>query len=344
MKAHAVAPATARIADIEGRVLAHTVRRPTGKGVLLRKGQVLSAADLDVVRQAAGELHLLEPQPGDIHEDQAGVRLARAAAGDGLEITGPVESQYQFAAARRGLFRVDVAILRRISSIEGLSVFTTFDYQPVDKGDNVGSAKVTPILLPEQRLLEAEEICRVRPPLEVKPFRPARVAALVLARVDDATVERFERDMRMKLSWFGSELVSVERVEDRVDAFVQALARAQERQAEIIMAAGASSLDPLEPLFVALDQAGARIEKHGVPAHPGSLFWLAYSGPIPIFGLSSCEMFSHKTILDLVLPRLLAGERVGREELIDISHGGLLSRQMAFRFPPYAGRVGGGRQ
>ena len=104
------------------------------------------------------------------------------------------------------------------------------------------------------------------------------------------------------------------------------------------MAAGASSLDPLEPLFAALIQAGAKIEKHGVPAHPGSLFWMAYCGRIPIFGLSSCEMFSHKTILDLVLPRLLAGERVGREELIDMGYGGLLARYMAFRFPPYEGR------
>lgn len=339
MKPHAVTAATALLSDIEGRILAHTVRRPTGKGVLLRKGQVLGSADLDLVHQAAGDLHLLQPEPGDIHEDEAGLRLARAAAGDGLAVTGPVESQYQFVAARRGLFRVDVARMRQISSIEGLSVFTTFDYQPVDEGDNVGSAKVTPILLPEERLIQAEEICRAHPPLEVKAFRPFRVAALVLARVDDVAVERFERDMRMKLSWFGSELVSVERVEDRLDAFVQALARARESRAEIIMAAGASSLDPLEPLFVALDQAGARIEKHGVPAHPGSLFWLAYSGPVPIFGLSSCEMFSHKTILDLVLPRLLAGERVRREELIDMSHGGLLSRQMAFRFPPYAGKL-----
>ena len=99
-----------------------------------------------------------------------------------------------------------------------------------------------------------------------------------------------------------------------------------------------ASLDPLEPLFVALRQVGARLVKHGVPAHPGSLFWLAYDETVPIFGLSSCEMFSHRTILDLVLPRLMAGERVGREELISMGHGGLLARYMGFRFPPYTGR------
>lgn len=338
MKAHAVAAATATAADIEGRVLAHTVRRAGGKGVLLRKGQTLRAEDLALVHQASGELHLLEPEPGEVHEDEAGARLAGAVLGAGLEVTGPVESQYQLVAARRGLFRVDVATLRRINSIEGLSVFTTFDELPVERGDTVGSVKVTPILLPETWLEEAEAIGRERRPVQVKPFRPSRVAALVLERIDQPTLERFQRDMGLKLAWFGSELLSVESVEDRVEAFVEALVAARAAGADLIMAAGASSLDPLEPLFRALDRIGAKIVKHGVPAHPGSLFWLAYCGPIPIFGLSSCEMFSRKTILDLVLPRLLAGERVGREELIDMGHGGLLARYMAFRFPPYEGR------
>jgi hypothetical protein len=337
VKAFAVTAATATADQIAGRVLAHTVRRPTGKGVLLRKGQVLAAGDLELVHQAGGELHLLEPEWAELHEDEAGARLARAAAGEGLEISGPVESQYQLMAAQRGLLRVDVESLRRVNSLEGLSLFTTFDYTPVEVGDNVGSAKVIPILLPADLLAEAEAICRERPPIVVKAFEPRRVAALVLDRIDRPTVERFERDMRLKLSWFGSELVGVELVEDRVEAFVAALERVA-GEADTIMAAGASSLDPLEPLFVALQRVGARLVKHGVPAHPGSLFWLAYQGSVPIFGLSSCEMFSHRTILDLVLPRLMAGERVGREELISIGHGGLLARYMAFRFPPYAGR------
>jgi hypothetical protein len=338
MRAHAVEPASATAESIAGRVLAHTVRRPSGKGVLLRKGQVLRASDLELVRQAAGPLHLLEPEPGDLHEDEAGQRLARAVAGDGLQITGPVESQYQLVASRRGLFRVDTERLRRLNAIEGLSAFTTFDELPVEQGDNVGSVKVTPILLPERSLCAAEAICREAAVVQVKPFRPFRVEALVLERIDDATLERFRLDLGRKLAWFGSELVAVRRVEDRVEAFVEALLAARESGAEVIMAAGASSLDPLEPLFVALDQIGARIVKHGVPAHPGSLFWLAYCGPVPIFGLSSCEMFSHKTILDLVLPRLMAGQPVGRDELVEMGHGGLLARYMAFRFPPYEGR------
>jgi hypothetical protein len=335
VKAHRVRPAEATADQVDGRVVAHTVRRPGEKAVLLRKGQLLSRADLDLVRTAGVELHLLEPEPDDLHEDEAGRRLARAASGEGVGITGPTESQYQLVAARRGLFRVDVDLLRQVNDLEGLSVFTTFDRQPVEAGENIGAAKVTPLLLPGGQLERAEALCRSRPLLRVKPFLPFRVAALIIERVDDRALQRFRHNMGLKLGWFGSELALVERVEDRVESFVAALQVAAEARADVIMAAGASSLDPLEPLFDALKRVGAQIVKHGVPAHPGSLFWLAYQGATPIFGLSSCEMFSHKTILDLILPRLMAGEQVGREALVEMGHGGLLTRYMAFRFPPY---------
>jgi hypothetical protein len=46
-------------------------------------------------------------------------------------------------------------------------------------------------------------------------------------------------------------------------------------------------------------------------------------------------MFSQATTFDLVLPRVLAGESIGNREMAGLGHGGLLSRDMAYRFPPY---------
>jgi len=46
-------------------------------------------------------------------------------------------------------------------------------------------------------------------------------------------------------------------------------------------------------------------------------------------------MFSQATTFDLVLPQILAGERVDNRRLAEMGHGGLLSRDMAYRFPPY---------
>jgi hypothetical protein len=43
-----------------------------------------------------------------------------------------------------------------------------------------------------------------------------------------------------------------------------------------------------------------------------------------------------------VLPRLLAGETLSRAQLAGLGAGGLLTRDMAFRFPPYRPASGRG--
>lgn len=137
------------------------------------------------------------------------------------------------------------------------------------------------------------------------------------------------------MNWFGSQLVAVREVDNEASSFSLELQQMVSEGTDIIMTAGASSLDPLEPLFLALREVGAEIEKHGVPVHPGSLFWLARLRGVPVFGLSSCEMFSHRTVLDIVLCRLLAGVPVSRSDLIDLGYGGLLEQSSAPRFPEY---------
>ncbi len=75
--------------------------------------------------------------------------------------------------------------------------------------------------------------------------------------------------------------------------------------------------------------------RHGTPAHPGSLLWLSELRGRSVLGMPACGMFSQATTFDLVLPRMLTGERIGGEELAALGHGGLLSRDSAWRFPPY---------
>jgi len=72
-----------------------------------------------------------------------------------------------------------------------------------------------------------------------------------------------------------------------------------------------------------------------VPAHPGSLLWIARLHGRPVLGMPACGMFSQATAFDLVLPRLLTGEEIRTAELAALGHGGLLSRDSAWRFPPY---------
>jgi hypothetical protein len=323
-----------------GMIVAHGVRNAKGTKFVLRKGDVITPDHLAPLRElGARELHLVGVEDGEIHEEEAGARLARAISGPGITLRGPAESQYTLLAETRGLLRVDVERLFAVNAHDGISVLTRFDNQPVEVGDELAGAKVTPLVMPRATIEDIERICREGPPMCVLPYRPMRVAALVLERVDQRARDRFQAVLEHKLAWFGSELVAVGEAATG-DRYVDVLQEVMETGPDLIMAAGASSLDPLEPLFGALEAIGARIVKHGVPVHPGSLFWIAYVDAVPLFGLSSCEMFSHKTVLDLVLPRLFAGEPIGKADLAALGHGGMLGREMAFRFPQYGAKNG----
>lgn len=100
-------------------------------------------------------------------------------------------------------------------------------------------------------------------------------------------------------------------------------------------------MNPMDPAFRALERLGATILRHGVPAHPGTLLWLARLESVPIVGVPSCGLFSRATVFDLVLARILAGLPVDAESLGRMGHGGYLTPDMAWRFPPY--REGGTR-
>jgi hypothetical protein len=319
-----------------GWVVAHTVNETGGKRILARKGDVISPKLLPkLVPLGERELHLLEPEPNDLHENEAGIRLVRAIAGDGIRVTGPSESQYELLADRRGLLRVHEDILRQVNAIDGISILTRFNNQPVNEGEPLAGVKVTPILMPRDRIERAEAISAAQPPLEVLSFRPLRVGVLVAERVDSSNLDRFRTALERKLGWYGGTLVSLMQTDNDEPSFERHLSELAGQSLDLLMVAGASSLDPLEPLFGALRRLDARIVKHGVPVHPGSLFWIVEVRGVPLFGLSSCEMFSHKTVLDLILPRLFAGVPVTHETLVDLGHGGMLGQEMAFRFPPY---------
>ena len=95
-------------------------------------------------------------------------------------------------------------------------------------------------------------------------------------------------------------------------------------------------MDPSDACFVALDELGGRVVRRGVPAHPGSMLWLARLGRVPVLGLPTCGAYSKATAADLLLPRLLAGEPASRATIARLGHGGILTRAMRFRFPSYA--------
>jgi len=98
---------------LEGRIACHDVRDEAGK-VAIAKGQALdAAAAARLLGLSWTEVHLLELEAGDVHEEPAGSRLAAAACGAHVEVKGYTGGQWTLAGQRRGLVRVNAAALRR---------------------------------------------------------------------------------------------------------------------------------------------------------------------------------------------------------------------------------------
>ncbi|HSF06559.1 MAG TPA: hypothetical protein VLG10_12280 [Methylomirabilota bacterium] len=336
MKAIAQRRETATPGALRGMVLCHDVRDAAGK-IVGAKGARL---DADVARAVLAapweEIHLLEIEPGDLHEEDAGARLARAVVGDGVEVKGYTAGQWTLVAARRGLLAIARSALFEVNAHEGICVFTLFDAQPVEPGETVAKAKVTPLVISEQILQAVEGIARrAGGVLAVKAFRPTVVGAVARENLEDKQRARFETALQQKVDWFGSRLLPIRYAGASSQAVAEELTALRREGAELLIVAGASALDPLDPVFGGLERLGARLERHGAPAHPGSLLWLARWGGVSVLGMPTCGMFSQATTFDLILPRVLAGESIGNREMAELGHGGLLSRDMAYRFPPY---------
>jgi len=336
MRAVRVERVSARPDDLSGRVLCRELRGDDGR-VALAKGRVL--AEEDVTRALAlpwSELHLLVLEDGDVHEDAAGARVARAAAGEGVEVRTASGGHWSLASTRRGVLSVEIPALDAVNALDGPCVYTLLDGQVVEREEVVGRAKVLPFAVPESVLADVDGITEpVNGLVRVRGFVAHRIGAVVHDSMGERAVARFRDAVTEKVTWFGSSLCAVVTTPPSTDAIAGALTEVRDAGSEVVLIAGTKAMDLLDPTFAALERAGARMVRHGVPAHPGSLLWLADWNGVSIVGMPTCGLFAQATVFDLVIARLLTGERPGRLNLARLGHGGFLTRDMAFRLPAY---------
>ncbi len=334
-------------APLVGAVLLAPVITP---GERIPKGARVDSALAGRLLDAARAGHLSAPlrigwpDPGELHEDDAALRLAQAVAGANLTVTAPRQSRVDLRAATDGVLRVEVQALALINRIDPLEVFTLFHGQAVRAGQVAAAVKVAPHIVAEEVVAQAEAVASAAasPVISLAPYLSLEVAAIAAEPLQPGGLEKFDRAARMKVEGLRGRFLGTEggleagpaSAAARLGAVLRALAL--ERRVAIILVGGVSAGDPLSPFYAALDGLGGRVLRRGVPAHPGSMIWLAALGDTTILGLPQCGMFSKATAADLVLPRLMTGERVTPAALADLGHGGLLGAEMRFRFPDYA--------
>jgi hypothetical protein len=318
------------VEDVVGRVLVHDL------GPDLRKGTVLTAEHLSRVQQA-GDVHVVELEAGDVHEDAAALRLAAALAGPGLDAQRPVQSQTRLKAAHRGLVRVRAGLVDAINALGYISVFTLMDGQAVAEGEEVAGCKVTPVAVPGHLIAQVEQMCRQKGPVvQLLPFQPLRTFVVATERLKPKARDLFRAAVTAKLGWYGAELLAVREVARTDEAVAAAYHEAGELRAQLVLFAGASAIDPLDPAYAELTSAGGHLLQLGAPMHPGSMLWLGRLGEAAVVGVASCAGFGRASSLDLLLPFVFAYGRAEAGDLLRLGHGGLIESAAGRRFPPYS--------
>jgi hypothetical protein len=311
-------------------------------GRRLPKGTRLTEGDLAAIAAAPQglEVTVLLLDPGELHEEEAALRLAAAVRGPGLEQRGPSESRVDLVSSVAGVLHVRVPEVERLDRIDPLEVFTALDGSVVTPGQLVASVKVAPHVVAASAVAAGEAVTRggSRPLVWVAPFVAMRVGVIVKESLRAADRARFERSVGDKVTALGSTVASFAYVADEdepVEAALRALTRGRDA-VDVVLTAGGRSTDPSDPFFTALERVGGRMIRRGVPAHPGSMLWLARIRRTAVLGLPTCGAYSKATAADLLLPRLLTGEPPSRTTVARLGHGGILTRDMRFRFPSYA--------
>ncbi|MCO5221829.1 MAG: hypothetical protein M9947_09660 [Thermomicrobiales bacterium] len=304
-------------------------------GARFHKGQPITSEMLGRLHAYPDTLHAVRLEPADIHEDDAATAIATAAAGPGIEIRKPVQSRVNLRASSKGLLRIDRTAVDAINALPDLGLFTLLDRMAVVPNKIVAGAKITPVATRKSLIEEAVRIASQTTVIQVKPFKPLKVGVVTTEAMDEKTWARFEQAVRAKIGWYGGELLGFQAADNEPAAVAGALYAFIDQGATLLMTGGGNTMDPMDGALGAIPMLEGHVVRIGAPAHPGSMFWLAYTGDVPIFNLASCSMYSKSTVGDLVLPWIMAGERITSADLGGIGYGGLLDRDMQFRFPPY---------
>lgn len=300
----------------------------------LQKGRALTADDVRALADLPWtELSAIELEAGDVHEAEAGKRIAAAAAGEGVEVRPMDGGSFPLAAAASGVLEVAAERMAQVNLLPDLALYTHPRGYVAGQGDVVGRVKVVPFVTREEHVARAESLARGA--VRIRPFVPLRSSLLVQEALAEDALGRARKAFAMKLAYFGSELSTARLVPASAEGLAQALREEREKGTRVVVVAGSRSMDPADPVLGALPAAGAAMVKHGVPVYPGTLLWVAQMGECTIVGAPSCGIFSKVSSLDMVLPPIMTGARVSAEELAALSLGGLIAPEVSYRLPRY---------
>ncbi len=334
---------TIPVSEAIGMVLAHDIteiRPEQFKGRAFKRGHVVRKEDICHLRRLGKErLYILDIRDDEMHEDEAAHAIARALMAEGVRIDGePREGKINIVAARDGLLKVDKERLTEFNMLGDVMCATLHTDSVVREGQQVAGTRAIPLVVKKDVVHRAVAVAGGGL-IQVKGMRKPRAGVVVTGneiyygRVRDA----FAPIIKNKVEAFGGEVIGSYFAPDDESFIEKRLRELLDAGADLLVTTGGMSVDPDDVTRHAIRNLGATEITYGSAVLPGAMFLSAHvrrgRDEVPVLGIPACGMYEKTTVLDLVLPKILAGEKVGRRELSELGHGGLCMKCTECRYP-----------
>lgn len=313
-----------------GQVLCHDITqiiRGVTKDVVFRKGHVIQKEDIPVLLSVGKDhIYIWENDEKMLHENEAAEILYRFCKNDFMHSTEVKEGKIEVIADCDGLLKVDSEKLKKINSLGEMMIAGRHGNFPVKKGDKIAGTRIIPLVIRKEKMERAKEVCGEEPIYKILPFKKKKVGIVTTGnevfhgRIQDT----FTPVIQEKLAEYDTEIIGHEISDDNPERITRCIKKLLAQGAQMVICTGGMSVDPDDKTPLAIRNTGANIVTYGAPVLPGAMFLLAYTEEKScIVGLPGCVMYAKRTIFDLVLPRLMADEELGKEDLDVLGEGGL---------------------
>jgi len=318
-----------RVQDAIGMVLCHDLTEiipGERKGVAFRKGHIIEEKDIEKLLDIGKKhIYVWNLEEGYVHENDAAARMIKAACGAGLSFSEVKEGKIEFRAEQKGVLKINKEALFQVNSLDDICFSTIHGNKQIEAGKLIGGCRVIPLVVEESKLAQFEEICRQTGPIvEVKTYAKTRVGIVTTgSEVKEGRItDKFGPVLRSKAAETDSEVIGQIFTGDEKEEIVKAIEYYIAQGVDLIEVTGGMSVDPDDMTPSAIKSLAGEFVTYGAPVLPGAMFLLSYVQGIPVVGLPGCVMYAKRSIFDLVVPRLLTGEQLTREDFIQLAYGG----------------------
>ena len=318
-----------RTEDAVGSVLCHDITQiipGVVKDAVFRKGHVVTEEDVPVLLSVGKEhLYVWEKQEGMLHENDAAEVLRQVCQGEHMNASEAKEGKIELTAQCDGLLKINREKLNEVNALGQIVLASRHGNFPVKKGDKIVGMRVVPLVIEEEKMNHVKELCGEEPIFTILPFHQMKVGIVTTGSevYHGRITDKFTPVVKAKLEEAGMEVLGNVLCDDDSQMVTDAISEWIAKGAEFVVCTGGMSVDPDDRTPLSIRNATDEVITYGAPVLPGAMFMLAYKSEIPVVGLPGCVMYARRTIFDLVLPRIAAGERLSVEDFTVLGEGGL---------------------